>query len=112
MLLRGDLLPFAQLLHLGQWLHVGKNASFKLGGTSWSQVESPVWLALLKHRWMFGMKIIIRNIGNSKGVVLPKPLLEQVGLSSVAQLDVENDAIVLRRPTPGTRAGCAGRGAV
>lgn len=59
------------------------------------------------------MKIIIRNIGNSKGMVLPKPLLEQVGLdeSSVAQLDVENGAIVLRRPTPGTRAGCAGRGA-
>lgn len=55
------------------------------------------------------MKIIIRNIGNSKGVVLPKPLLEQVGLdeSSVAQLDVENDAIVLRRPAPGTRAGWA-----
>lgn len=55
------------------------------------------------------MKIIIRNIGNSKGVVLPKPLLEQVGLdeSSVAQLDVENGAIVLRRPVPGTRAGWA-----
>ena len=30
--LRGDLSPFAQLLHIGQWLHVGKNASFGLGG--------------------------------------------------------------------------------
>jgi len=30
--LRGDLAPFAGLLHLGQWLHVGKNASFGLGG--------------------------------------------------------------------------------
>ena len=30
--LQGDLAPFAQLLHLGQWLHVGKNASFGLGG--------------------------------------------------------------------------------
>ena len=30
--LRGDLAPFAMLLHLGQWLHVGKNTSFGLGG--------------------------------------------------------------------------------
>ena len=26
------------------------------------------------------MEVAIRNIGNSKGVVLPKPLLAQVGL--------------------------------
>lgn len=30
--LSGNLSPFAPLLHLGQWLHVGKNASFGLGG--------------------------------------------------------------------------------
>lgn len=30
--LHGELSPFAGLLHLGQWLHVGKNASFGLGG--------------------------------------------------------------------------------
>ena len=30
--LHGDLAPFAELLHLGQWLHVGKNTSFGLGG--------------------------------------------------------------------------------
>ena len=29
--LHGDLSPFWPLLHLGQWLHVGKNASFGLG---------------------------------------------------------------------------------
>ncbi len=29
--LQGQLAPFAELLHLGQWLHVGKNASFGLG---------------------------------------------------------------------------------
>lgn len=29
--LRGDLSPFWPLLYLGQWLHVGKNASFGLG---------------------------------------------------------------------------------
>ena len=30
--LHGNLTPFAELLHLGQWLHVGKNTSFGLGG--------------------------------------------------------------------------------
>ncbi len=30
--LHGELAPFADLLHLGQWLHVGKNATFGLGG--------------------------------------------------------------------------------
>jgi hypothetical protein len=31
-ILRGDLAPFAGFLHLGQWLHVGKEATFGLGG--------------------------------------------------------------------------------
>lgn len=30
--LQGNLTPFAELLHLGQWLHVGKNATMGLGG--------------------------------------------------------------------------------
>ncbi len=30
--LTGDLAPFAPFLHLGQWLHVGKEATFGLGG--------------------------------------------------------------------------------
>lgn len=30
--LHGDLAPFAQLLHWGQWLHAGKNATMGLGG--------------------------------------------------------------------------------
>jgi hypothetical protein len=31
-ILHGDLAPFAGFLHLGQWLHVGKEATFGLGG--------------------------------------------------------------------------------
>jgi hypothetical protein len=30
--LRGDLAPFTEFLHLGEWLHVGKEATFGLGG--------------------------------------------------------------------------------
>ena len=55
------------------------------------------------------MEIAIRNIGNSKGVVLPKPLLAQVGLDdqATAIIEVENGSIVLRKPTKAVRAGWA-----
>lgn len=55
------------------------------------------------------MQITIRTIGNSRGLVLPKPLLVQVGLddSQTAQISVENGAIVLRKPAPTKRAGWA-----
>jgi antitoxin MazE len=55
------------------------------------------------------MEIAIRNIGNSKGVVLPKPFLAQVGLDgqATATIEVENGAIVLRKPAQSVRAGWA-----
>jgi antitoxin MazE len=55
------------------------------------------------------MQITIRDIGNSKGVVLPKPLLAQAGLDDqgTADMTVENGAIVLRRPAKAVRAGWA-----
>lgn len=55
------------------------------------------------------MHIVIRTIGNSKGVVLPKALLTQAGLDSatMATVSVEQGAIVLRKPTNQARAGWA-----
>jgi len=55
------------------------------------------------------MEIAIRNIGNSKGVVLPKPFLAQVGLDgqATASIEVENGSIVLRKPAQVVRAGWA-----
>ncbi len=55
------------------------------------------------------MEITIRNIGNSKGVVLPKPFLAQVGLDgqATASIEVENGCIVLRKPTKSVRTGWA-----
>ena len=55
------------------------------------------------------MQITIRDIGNSKGVVLPKPLLAQVGLDdqTTADMSVENGAIVLRKPVRAPRTGWA-----
>lgn len=34
------------------------------------------------------MQINIRKIGNSKGIVIPKPMLAQVGLDDQAMADV------------------------
>ncbi|MBS0452741.1 MAG: AbrB/MazE/SpoVT family DNA-binding domain-containing protein [Proteobacteria bacterium] len=55
------------------------------------------------------MQVTIRTIGNSKGVVLPKPLLAQAGLGEdhTAQMTVEDGAIVLRKAALPPRAGWA-----
>lgn len=53
------------------------------------------------------MRIAIRKLGNSRGVIIPKPLLEQVGLKREADVVVENNAIVLRQPRKGVRQGWA-----
>lgn len=60
------------------------------------------------------MEIAIRNIGNSKGVVLPKPLLAQAGLEdqTTAHITVENGHIVLSKPAKAVRTGWAEAAAV
>jgi antitoxin MazE len=52
------------------------------------------------------MKIALVQIGNSKGVRLPKAVLEQVGLTEAAELTVENGRIVLTPAKP-VRTGWA-----
>jgi antitoxin MazE len=53
------------------------------------------------------VQVSIRQIGNSRGVVIPKPLLGQLGLGDEdsAELTVEGDALVLRKPTIAVRKG-------
>ena len=53
------------------------------------------------------MKIVIRRMGNSQGVIIPKPVLAQVGLADEAEMVVEKDCIVLRRPRNKAREGWA-----
>ncbi len=50
------------------------------------------------------MKTRIVRIGNSQGVRIPKPILEQTGLRGEVHIQVENDAVVIRPATP-PRAG-------
>ena len=51
--------------------------------------------------------VTIRAIGNSQGIVIPKPLLAQIGLEGQADMTIERDALVLRRPAKPARAGWA-----
>jgi len=49
----------------------------------------------------------LHRIGNSQGVIIPKPLLAQLGLVGEVDLSVEHDKIVLRKVRPAVRAGWA-----
>ena len=42
------------------------------------------------------MLTTLRKLGNSHGVIIPKPLLAQVGLTDRAEMKIENGAVVLR----------------
>jgi len=53
------------------------------------------------------MKVAIRRMGNSQGVLIPKPLLAQVGLEDEAEMVIERDSIVLCRPRKKVREGWA-----
>ena len=53
------------------------------------------------------MQVSIRPFGNSRGIVIPKPLLQQLGLQDEVDLSVENGAIVIRKPADAPRSGWA-----
>lgn len=46
------------------------------------------------------MKTELVRIGNSRGIRIPKPLIEQCGLADTVELSVENDRLVI---SPGHR---------
>ena len=55
---------------------------------------------------MRAVHVSIRQIGNSRGIVIPKPVLAQLGLDATAgvEMTIEDGALVLRRPAS-SRAG-------
>ena len=50
------------------------------------------------------MKTKIVRIGNSQGLRIPKPLLDQTGLSGEVEIEVKDRALVIT-PVEGVRAG-------
>ena len=53
------------------------------------------------------MKAILQRIGNSHGVVIPKPIINQIGLEREVELEVRADAIVISKPKRRVRDGWA-----
>jgi antitoxin MazE len=53
------------------------------------------------------VRIPLRAIGHSRGIVIPKSVLAEVGLESAVELTIERGAIVLRKPVASVRNGWA-----
>lgn len=51
--------------------------------------------------------VTIRRIGNSQGVVIPKPILAQLGMNGEAEMTIEGGALVLRPTARPSRIGWA-----
>jgi antitoxin MazE len=53
------------------------------------------------------MLTTIRRLGNSRGILIPKPLLKQAGLEDQAEIFVEGNTLIVRRPNRVPRQGWA-----
>ena len=53
------------------------------------------------------MKVAIRKMGNSQGVLIPKPILAQLGLEGTADLQVRDGVIEIRAVRSNPREGWA-----
>jgi antitoxin MazE len=53
------------------------------------------------------MLTTIRRLGNSRGILIPKPLLKQAGLEDQAEILVEGNTLIVRRPKKVPRQGWA-----
>ena len=51
------------------------------------------------------LQVPLRAIGNSHGIVIPKPFLVQAGFEGTVDLTIEGSAIVLRKPSGRVREG-------
>ena len=53
------------------------------------------------------LRIAIRHLGSSRGILIPKLMLARLGLLDQADLSIENGALVIRKPTLPSRTGWA-----
>lgn len=44
------------------------------------------------------LQVAIRPIGNSKGVVIPKVILEQSGIEQMVEMTIDGERIILAKP--------------
>ncbi len=53
------------------------------------------------------MRTVLRKVGNSTGIVIPKPLLSELGFDGPVDMRIEGDALVITKPARKTREGWA-----
>lgn len=53
------------------------------------------------------MRVPLRKMGNSSGVIIPKPFLAQIGASSVVEMSIEDGRIVVQAEERPPRSGWA-----
>ena len=53
------------------------------------------------------LQVAIRAIGNSKGVVIPKIILEQSGIGEIVEMSVDGEKIILSKPKKTVRESWA-----
>lgn len=51
------------------------------------------------------MEAKITNIGNSKGIIIPKKILEQCGFEEKVNLEVKDNSLVISSPVNNLRQG-------
>lgn len=49
----------------------------------------------------------MQRVGNSRGIIIPKPILAQLGFERDVDIEVEGDALVIRKPELHVRSGWA-----
>jgi len=50
------------------------------------------------------MRTALQRVGNSQGIIIPKPIIAQLGFEQDVDMEVEDDAIVIRKPKEHVRA--------
>lgn len=53
------------------------------------------------------MRTVLRKVGNSTGIVIPKPLLTELGFGKSVDMRIEAGALVITKPPRKTRDGWA-----
>ena len=51
------------------------------------------------------MKAKITNIGNSRGIIIPKAIIEQCGLENSVDLEIENNRLIISPSKDNPRQG-------
>ena len=72
-----------------------------------STQTGPAVLTLCLFTTGHSLQVAIRTMGNSRGVLIPKPILEQTGLVDAADLQVVNGVIEIRPLRSNPREGWA-----